>query len=216
MRDTVEAAGYVLRADPAGEYDKRLVILTKELGKITVFARGVRRPSSPHLAACEPFVYGVFSLYEGRDAYTLQGIRETVFHEEIRRLYPGVYYGFYFLDLLSFYGQENLEASAMVALLAATLRAMTKEVVPLPLIRRIFEGRLMFVNGDLAEPDPPLQVPAAQYAAAYILKCDLRMLYGFTLSEEAEKEFSAFIDQRIGRITGNRLKSLAVLKKLDI
>ena len=96
MREQVVLTGMVIKSAPAGEYDRRLVILTCERGKITAFARGARRPGSTLMASSAPFVFGTFSLYEGRDAYSLVSVEVQNYFREITENMEAACYGSYF------------------------------------------------------------------------------------------------------------------------
>ena len=74
MQDNVELKGIILRSEPIGDYDRRVVILTDNRGKITAFAKGARKPNSRFVAGTNLFVFANFKLYEGKNSYSINDI----------------------------------------------------------------------------------------------------------------------------------------------
>lgn len=139
--------GMVLSAMPVGDYDKRLVILTKELGKISAFAKGARRPNSALLACSQPFSFGEFTLYTGRTSYSIMSADISNYFPELRADIDSVYYGMYFCEFVDFIAKENNEEREILKLLYQSLRAITKKTIDLPLIRLVFEFKIMALSG---------------------------------------------------------------------
>ncbi|MCR5294463.1 MAG: DNA repair protein RecO [Lachnospiraceae bacterium] len=207
--DKVCAAGVVLLSQPVGEYDRRLVILTRERGKITAFAHGARKMNSPLMAASNPFVFARFLLFQGRNAYTLAGVEDAHYFTELAGIQPGIYLGFYFLELASYYGREGIESADMVNLLFVALKAVIKGKIPLPLLRRIFELRMLVINGDYAPSDEDADLNRdARYALCFVSSAGLSELFSFVLDPDAEQVFSKKVEEALERTIDRRFKSL--------
>ena len=214
MREQISVTGMVLMAAPVGEYDRRLVILTRGRGKITAFARGVRRPGNQLMAAAAPFVFGKFLLYEGRDAYTLAGAEVENYFREIAGDMEAACYGSYFLELADYYGRENIDATETLRLLYQSLRALLNQHIPNRLVQCIFELKAMVINGEYTEHPPRTVGDSANYAWEYVIGASIEKLYTFLLTDEVFEEFKRCVEINKGRYVDREFHSLGILKTL--
>lgn len=148
MVETMTVVGMVISGTPISEYDKRLVILTKELGKITAFARGARKPTSPYLGGSQPMAFGEFTLYRGRNAYTVTGMKISDYFSNTVKDIDSMYLGMYFLELADYYGREGIEARDTLELLYFAMKTLSKNIIPNRLARCIYELRTLVINGE--------------------------------------------------------------------
>ena len=145
--DTVTVNGMVLSAMPIGEYDRRIVLLTTDLGRISAFVRGARRPNSSLLAAARPFSMGIFTLHAGRDSYTVQAASIKEYFEAVSSDVTKMAYGCYFLEAAGFASEENDDGRELLNLLYFSLRALENQAIPDELVRLVYELRLFLVMG---------------------------------------------------------------------
>lgn len=214
MRDPVTLNGMVLLAAPAGDYDRRLVLLTTDRGRITAFANGARRPGSPLMGATRTFVFGSFTLREGRSAYSLVSVAPVCYFEELAADVEGACMGSYLTELADYYSRENMEATELLTLLYQSLKALSKPAIPNALIRRIFELRLMVINGEYTE-EPPGEVSAScRYAWQYVTSQPVAQLYQFALTPEVLREFEDAVEMARHRFLPHECRALEIMKMM--
>ncbi len=214
MKEVEKLTGMVIKVAPVGEMDKRLVILTKERGKITAFARGARRPGNQLMGISRPFAFGQFSLYEGRDSYSLRSADITNYFEDLALDMEGTCYGSYFLELVDFYARENEDATGLLKLLYQSVRALLKPALKNELVQRVFELKAMVLNGEYTEVPPRPVSDSANYAWEYVIASPAEHLYTFTLTEEVLEEFGRCVEINKKRFIDREFHSLEILQTM--
>lgn len=215
MREFVIVTGMILKAEPVGEYDRRVVILTGERGKISAFAKGARRPGSRLMAATSPFSFGEFKLYEGRSAYTVVEAVIRNYFEELREDYVGAYYGMYFMEVADYYTRENNDELQMLKLLYQSLKALLHQKLPDELVQCVFELKAIAVNGEYPGiPEGDHFLESTLYAVDYIGKTSIEKLYTFLVSEEVLAELKGIAAGYRRRFMDRKFKSLEILETL--
>lgn len=212
MKNDVELTGMVLSATPVSDYNRRIVILTGEAGKITAFARGARKPGSRFMGATEPFCFGHFKLIRGKDAYTLTEAVISKHFEELRTDYEATILGSYFLELAEYYSRENLEAYDELNLIYASLLALLSDKFDRRLVRAVYEIKTLVIEGEYPGlPNDRDYLETTRYTVDRIVNSSIKELYSFSVNEEVINELTHIGDVLIKRATDRHFKSLELL-----
>ena len=215
MQELVSVTAIVLEVSPVGEYDKRVVLLTKERGKITAFARGARRPNSKLLAPTNLFAFGEFKLYPGRNAYTMTEVKIQNYFEELRVDFEGAYYGMFFLEVCDYYSRENNDEKELLKLLYQSLKALSVKSLNRKLVQSIFEMKALVINGEFpGMPTDGIWQESTEYAVSYIMDSTIEKLYTFTVSETVLEELMRISKMYRLRYIDREFKSLEMLSFL--
>ncbi len=216
MRDQVSVTGMILKTEPVGEYDRRVVLLTRERGKIAAFARGARKQGSRLLASTNPFCFGQFLLYEGRSAYGITESNISNYFEGFREDFEAACYGMYFLEVMDYYTRENNDEKEMLKLLYQSLRALLHPGLSNEMVRYIFEIKAVVVNGEY--PGLPVRktpyLSSTAYAVDYIVGSKVEKLYTFTVTDQVLSELCEIAQAYRKRFVDKKMKSLEILGEI--
>lgn len=211
MQEYVYTLGMIIRTQPQGDFDRRVVILTKDYGKITAFAKGARRQTNRLVAKTDYFCFGEFKLYPGRNSYSLEDVVIHNSFQELRDDYFGAFYGMYFLEVMDYLTKENNDEKEMLKLLYQSLRAILSPNLQNELVKTVFELKSMVLSGEykpspLRQNMPPL-LPATLYAEDFVIYTPVEKLYTFNLKPEVLDELKRITDEEKHRLWQREFKT---------
>lgn len=137
----------VLRVTDYNDRDALLTLLTRDQGKLTVKARGLRRKNSPLVAPCQLLAFGEFTLFEYRGAYTVNEAASIELFSDLRRDLIKLSLGSYFVQSAEAIAQEDLPNPELLSLVLNCLYALTKLGLPEKQVKAVYELRAACLAG---------------------------------------------------------------------
>ena len=137
----------VLRVTDYNDRDALLTVLTRNHGKLTIKARGLRRKNSPLIAPCQLLAFGEFTLFEYKGQYTINEAHSLELFQDLRRDLTKLALGTYFAQAGEVLSQEDLPNPELQSLLLNCLYALSKLDLPEMKVKAVFELRAACLAG---------------------------------------------------------------------
>ncbi|MBC8506077.1 MAG: DNA repair protein RecO [Anaerolineales bacterium] len=139
---SLRVEGIVLRHREWGEADRMLTIITRELGKVSAVAKGVRKPRSRKAGHLEPFMRTSLQLARGRSFFVLTQAEAIAPFIALREDLVLVGYASYIAELLDRFTFDEEENRALYRLISNSLTRLNRGDNP-EIVVRYHEIRLL-------------------------------------------------------------------------
>lgn len=147
LRDRLfQTDAILLGRQELGEADRIFVVFTPHRGKLSVLAKGVRRPQSRLGANLDLFASVHLELARGRDLDIVTGVTPIAAHHALRTDLDAYGFASYFAELVRNLTQDRQDQPRVYALLESSLAALTQDIDPWPIVRH-FEIALLSCLG---------------------------------------------------------------------
>lgn len=252
--EPIKTAGLILKVCNLNDNDRLFTILTRDLGRITAIAKGVRSHKHKDFAALQLFCYSNLILSNKTGLYYVSGAEVLENFFDLRTGVEKVSLATYLMDIVSGISADLVGEDAYFSFILNTLFIIGKAeqrckdgdlISELLKDKAVFElktaaaiGYLPSLNacvrcgkqeaaafscesggvlcGSCAETDPDavsvsLGVVKAVY---YIVNCDDRQVFQFTVTDEILQPLADLAEQYLTRQTDLWFPSLEYLKKM--
>lgn len=145
MSELCHTMGVVIRAKR--ERDVVLTVLTPEMGRITVIAKGAKSLKGPQMAMSQLLTYGDFELYRRGDLFWLRtGEPKESFYGASSRL-DALNLAAYFCDVAYALSEPGEPCEELLRLLLNSLYFIANKTYPDALVKGVFEWRVLAMEG---------------------------------------------------------------------
>ena len=188
----IKTRAIIIKEEVVKESDKRLVVLTKNLGKILIYARGAKNIKSKFIVMTQ-FSYVDLILRKGSGFYSLNEVSLIESFYNLRLDYDRLETAYFITNIINqnIIGEmDEHESSSFLFLLLQSLNFLNKGISNV-LVKSVFILKFLSLNGE--EPTIEKNKIITEYeeielpsnileAVSYILKSDTKKAFTFKIT----------------------------------
>jgi DNA repair protein RecO (recombination protein O) len=145
--EPLKTKGIVIRSAQTGDYNLMLTVLCRDIGRISVWAKGAKSPKHPAASSVSPLCYSEFVLNKRKEVYSLSAATLEEGFYGIRNSLDKLSYSLYFASLAEKVCSEGTDADEIIRLLLNALHYTENDKKKLPDLRLMYELKILTYSG---------------------------------------------------------------------